>query len=464
MSKRVGRGLLHRWLFFFTCGVIAAGMNEFFWSSPTIRLVSIGVGLFSLTLWLADSLLAHRLEAFLALQPSTPTSQVLFLLFPRAEKATRELSARLSSQQEKLDTVIRRYELLTEHVAAVITIHDAQGTLTYCSPYAEVLTGFALDDIYAKGGHFFENISHPEDRDYFVRARRLNEIGEAFQYRFRFRHKAGMEMWAESRSVPLFSSTGEFSSSLTVTLDVTRTVRYQQQVEDTNRDLEDFTFLVSNNMKEPLFTIQGMNSLLREELGEKVTFSSPEHPCSYIATAAAQLELLVNQVLEYAQLSATDPKLSRLSLASIFDEVLSDFQPKLLAEEVSVSLPSSPPAVLGERRQLHAVFGNILETYLRAHSKGSPMTVEISSSESADPRFVQIDISAEAERIRPEDLASTFRPFRGRDSGSRSRSAALNGPTLTSTKKLIEKLGGTLSASLEGDTRTKLSVQLRKAP
>ena len=204
---------------------------------------------------------------------------------------------------------LERYRLLTENLAAAVIIRNADGQIVYCSPFTEVLTGYSLHEIYHAHDDFFLTVVHDDDREKFQRALKVSACGEAFQFRFRLYHKTGIEMWAEMRTVPVLDQAGAVISSLSIALDVTGAVRYQRQVEEKNRDLQDFTYMVTHDLKAPILTIKGMLGLITEDLKDAMTPELNE-PLEHISKAARRLEALVASVLEYSKLSSAEAALA----------------------------------------------------------------------------------------------------------------------------------------------------------
>ena len=158
-----------------------------------------------------------------------------------------------------------RYKILTDNVAAAVILHQPDGTVLWCSPYTEVLTGFSLSDIYRDKEKFLKAHVHDEDRDIVEKALAIVATGEPFQCRYRFYHKSGISLWLETRTVPVYDHVAQEYVALSITLDVTASVHSQLKVEERNRDLNEFTYMISHDLKAPIVTLRGMLSLLEEE-------------------------------------------------------------------------------------------------------------------------------------------------------------------------------------------------------
>ncbi len=59
---------------------------------------------------------------------------------------------RLKSENQALQ---EKYRLLTDNLAAAVVIRDKSGKISYCSPYTEVITGWAVSEMYSSQEDFF---------------------------------------------------------------------------------------------------------------------------------------------------------------------------------------------------------------------------------------------------------------------------------------------------------------------
>src|SRR5699024_4659717 len=124
---------------------------------------------------------------------------MIFLHF----RAMNELRVQVHTLSNEVVDTSEQYQVLTNNIAAAIIIRDRANNLLFCSPFIEVLTGYSRQEIYEQGEELLTRIIHEDDREIYRRAQKVTAYGEAFQYRMRFFHKSGLEMWTESRTVPI---------------------------------------------------------------------------------------------------------------------------------------------------------------------------------------------------------------------------------------------------------------------
>jgi len=368
----------------------------------------------------------------------------------------RTLSDTVASLSEEREVLNERYKTLTDNLAAAVIIRDMSNRIIYCSPYTEVLTGYSTKEIYATPEDFFRTIIHPGDLENYQRALKVSEFGEAFQFRYRILHKTGIEMWAESRTVPVLDETGEVVASLSITLDVTGTVRYQRQVEEQNRDLHDFTYMVSHDLKAPIFTIKGMVSVIDEDFGPRLDPDLKEI-VGHISQATHRLEQLVTGVLQYSRVSFQENSLERVNLGTIFDEIRRDTERALRDIGGTLTYPADLPELRSDRLKLYQIFSNLIGNSIKYREPTRPLEIVLGVQRLDDKRGLAITVSDNGIGIPGDKLDAVFRPFQRAHTGQIEGS----GIGLATVKKLVEKLGGEVAITKSSPTGTTITVILR---
>ncbi len=354
------------------------------------------------------------------------------------------------------EALMERYQLLAENIAAAIVIRDQSGKIQYCSKFTEVLTGYALGEIYEHQDDFFLAITHQEDRESFKRALTICSCGEAFLLRFRFLHKAGFELWGEMRTVPILDSNGSVSSSLSIILDVTGAVRYQKQIEEKNRDLHEFSYMLTHDLKTPILTIKGMLNVITEDFSAEL---SPELKELYkhITESTQRLEKLVAGVLEYTKITGEEACNQEVDLNSLINDVLDDYQATCQKHQIQISVDRLP-IIISDRTKVYQIFSNLLGNALkyRDSNRQSQITVKLVPTDT--PHLVKISISDNGIGIPQNKLQDIFRPFQRAHKGA----IAGLGIGLASVKKLLDKIDGEIEVESIEYVGSTFTISLRQ--
>ncbi len=365
-----------------------------------------------------------------------------------------------ASLGERFEQMAERYELLTNNLAASVLIEDLNGRVGFCSPYTEVLTGYTVEDFTEGGGTFLESLVVEADRPRFRRARQVSALGEEIVVRYQIKHRSGILLWVETHLVPIGDSEGEIVSLLAVSIDVTASVRYQLKIEEQNRDLNDFTYMVSHDLKAPIFTIKGMASMLREDLAEKLSAEDRES-LTHIIDAADRLERLVKSVIEYSSLSTKEHAETNISLIDVMREVREDLTQQLKDNHGEITVLGELPLVRGDSLWLYQVFTNLVGNAIKYSSPARKLVINI-AIKSQTSELVTIAISDNGLGIPAGKLKDIFRPYkRAHTADPHAARIEGSGIGLASVKKIVEKLGGSVAVSSTEGVGSEFTVTLR---
>ncbi len=335
-----------------------------------------------------------------------------------------------------------QHKLIVTHIAAAVVIRNSTGEIKFCSPYTEVLTGYGLDELMEMGEDFFETLVIEEDRERYRRAMMVASLAEDISVKYRIRHRSGIQLWLETRLVPVCDINGELTSIMGVSIDVSDTLTYQRQIEQQNRDLSDFAYMVSHDLKAPIFTIKGMAAALLEDHGDSLGTDG----CgllNYIVDATKRLELLVSSVIEYSSIATKSTETQDVDLNEIFAQVLADQSELIRSKDGVVELPPELPVVRGNPIRVYQVFSNLIGNAFKYSAVGRRPIVSVSVLQQG--AGIAIDVQDNGRGIPKSNVEDIFRPYQRANHGDVEGS----GIGLACVMKIMDKLGGTVSVETE---------------
>lgn len=351
-----------------------------------------------------------------------------------------ELVYQLKSEN---DVYRDRSQLLINNIAAAVCLMKENGDIEFSSPYTEVLTGYPIDEI--SHGPLLLEIVVEEDKERYERALKVSFLGEDTLVRFRITHKSGFILWLESRLVPVCNFLGDVDSVLSVTIDVTDSLNYQRQIEEQNRDISDFAYMVSHDLKAPIYTIKGMTEALKSDLSPHLTNSSQEL-FRYLDDASKRLESLVASIIEYSSLSTKPVEYETVSLSAVAHQACDDFSELITKSGASITISETLPAVQGNSIRLYQVFSNLIGNALKYRAKDRACKIEITSKQISSHMYL-ISVRDNGQGIPESKLEEVFRPYR-RLHGNEIEGTGIG---LASVKKIVEQLGGSIEVeSIDG--------------
>lgn len=134
-----------------------------------------------------------------------------------------------------------------------------------------------------------------------------------------------------------------------------------KELEKSNHELEQFAYIASHDLQEPLRKIQTFVDLVKDQLSDKVI---AERYFSKINSSAQRMSMLINDVLNYSRLTKTGERFVDTDLNKILKQVLSDFE-LLIEQKQAVITYDNLPVIKGIPLQLGQLFLNLIGNSLK---------------------------------------------------------------------------------------------------
>jgi PAS domain S-box-containing protein len=147
-----------------------------------------------------------------------------------------------------------------------------------------------------------------------------------------------------------------------------------QQLDKSNNNLQEFVYVASHDLQEPLRKITTFTDRLQYKCGPTLTQEANMY-ISRINAAGRNMQLLLEDLLDFSRLSFTDKQYVPVSIEDTINDVLSDLE-ITIAESRAKVLCDNLPEVEGYPSQLRQLFNNLINNSIKF--KKPDTTVEIS--------------------------------------------------------------------------------------
>lgn len=135
-----------------------------------------------------------------------------------------------------------------------------------------------------------------------------------------------------------------------------------------NQELENFTYTISHDLRTPLRGIRNYVDFLREDLGTNIQGESRED-LQRLGQAADELELMVQELLEYSRIGRSDIETEEVDVADLIDSIRSALE---FSSEHEVRVEGELPHLWAPRSLLRQIFQNLIENGLRYNTSEKP--------------------------------------------------------------------------------------------
>lgn len=137
-----------------------------------------------------------------------------------------------------------------------------------------------------------------------------------------------------------------------------------------NEDLQQFAYVASHDLQEPLRMVSSYTSLLFERYGKQLDEKAEKY-INYAVEGAVRMQTLIQDLLTYSRVDTRGAELTRVDLNEIFKYAVENLS-ALISETRAEVTAGSLPLVNGDESQLVAVFQNLIHNSIKFRKKESP--------------------------------------------------------------------------------------------
>ncbi len=212
-------------------------------------------------------------------------------------------------------------------------------------------------------------------------------------------------------------------------------------LERSNEDLEQFAFIASHDLREPLRKLMSFTQLLSS--GRYGSFDEKgQQFVAYIRDAAERMEALINSLLAYSRVTTQSSDCEDVSLAELMEETERDLQ--LRMDECGARIEKDiQGTVMGNRSQLRQVVQNLISNAIKYRTPDKAPVIRITGAPISEQtyRLIVADNGIGFDPQYKDQIFEVFKRLHGRDEYEGT------GIGLAICKKVIERHGGSITAT-----------------
>jgi PAS domain S-box-containing protein len=212
--------------------------------------------------------------------------------------------------------------------------------------------------------------------------------------------------------------------------------RVNAELEERNRELDEFTYIASHDLQEPLRKLTAFSHLLREDM-QKDEREEVSNDLQVISSAAQHMQTLVQDLLALSRSGRKSMKWEEVALDECVTQALDVLEVRV-SETGAQIRRGALPTVRGDRRLLTQLFQNLIGNALKFHGK-EPLLIELSAEKAGNRWILGVDDNGIG--LKPEYAEQIFLPFKqlhGR------HEYGGTGIGLAICRKIVERHGGSI--------------------
>ena len=226
-----------------------------------------------------------------------------------------------------------------------------------------------------------------------------------------------------------------------------------QKLQKNNKELEEFNYVASHDLQEPLRSLCSFSTLLSQDL-EKKDFPKVNVDLNFIQTASKRMHQVVQDMLTLSHVGRSDFSMVAVDLNQCINYVIDEQQPVIKELKANVTTENLP-VVKGDWLQLGRVLQNLLSNALKFHNSGPP---EIRIFAEQKDQAWDIHVKDNGIGIEQRYHEQIFLPFKRLNSRSDTEGSGIG---LTISKRIIDRHHGTISVISGPDQGSDFIIQLK---
>ncbi|MFF2365369.1 ATP-binding protein [Streptomyces sp. NPDC058122] len=228
-------------------------------------------------------------------------------------------------------------------------------------------------------------------------------------------------------------------------------------LQRSNAELEQFAYVASHDLQEPLRKVSSFTQLLQRRYGGQLDARADQY-IDYAVDGANRMQTLISDLLDFSRVGRVHRELQSVDLGSVLERTLSSLSVSI--EETDASITHEPlPHLVADSTQMGMLWQNLIGNAVKFRRPGQAPEIHISAvREDALWRFTVTDNGI---GIAPEYAEKVFVIFQRLHTKDAYKGSGIG---LAMCKKIVEFHGGTISVDPEYRDGTRIAFTLAAAP
>lgn len=311
---------------------------------------------------------------------------------------------------------------------------------------------------------------HPDDRDSCLYTYLTKfKSSEPFDHVFRLMRQDGEYRWIHEFVKPYYGKDKRHTGFVGTCIDITDSKEAiffaNRKLREKNKDLEQFVYIASHDLKEPLRMIDSFGELIQSRFNEGLPEKAQEY-VNCMQTSASRMKTLIDDLLTYSRISSHIKPFIETDLNQVIDEVIIDLDLYIKEYNAKIDIESLP-VIEADASEIKQLCFNILINGLKYHRKDESPKIKVTCKtvSVSDPARSQIEPVNMIELVFKDNGIGfnekykdrIFEPFQRLHGRTEYEGTGIG---LAICRKIIELHHGTIRASSKEGKGSEFIVQL----
>ncbi|MBN2529039.1 MAG: PAS domain S-box protein [Deltaproteobacteria bacterium] len=313
------------------------------------------------------------------------------------------------------------------------SLTGADGTLLEINEAFANMLGYTVSEMLKIN---FANITHPEDIAESQKLIKdlLDGIAETREIEKRYIHKNGSIVWTSVSTRLLRNAENKPVYFVTSINNITPLKDAMAQLERSNRDLEQFAYMASHDLQEPLRMVSSYTQLLAKRYVGKLDEDADEF-IHYAVNGANRMQQLIKDLLQFSRVTTKGKSLEPVDTHSALAEAIGNLE-MMISDKKAIISAAQLPVVMADKGQLVRVFQNLICNAIKFSGESKPNVTVSAQRNKCDWQFCVTDNGIGIDK---KYFDKIFEIFQHLNSSSHYEGTGIG---LAISKRIIERHGG----------------------
>ncbi len=272
-----------------------------------------------------------------------------------------------------------KYRDLVENINDVFYATDENGTITYISPIVSHIMDYHPEDII---GRPFMEFIHEDDLERIMEAFTDIVAGNLHPSEYRVMKKDGGYQWVRTSSRPIKDENGKLLGLRGVLSDIQEKKEREERLEKaltdlekSNKELEQFAYVASHDLQEPLRMVSSYLQLLNRRYGENLDDTAKEF-IDFAVDGSTRMSGLIQDLLKFSRVGTKGKPFEPTEMKEVVDTALKNLEIAIQDHEATVSVDEMPVASV-DAGQMVQLFQNLIGNAMKFNRPGMAPEVKV---------------------------------------------------------------------------------------
>jgi PAS domain S-box-containing protein len=378
--------------------------------------------------------------------------------------------------QEQLQKSEQMLKTVLDHFPGIVFWKDQDSVYLGCNQ--EFATGAGLSSPAEIVGKTDFDMPWAETEAVLYRAddKLVMSSGTAKLHILEMQHQIeGHVIWLDTSKVPFHDLDGNVIGVIGVSTDITEIKQSEEVISAKNKELENYLYIASHDLRSPLVNIQGFSQRLQKQTAkvksiienseiesvakieiDEITNGDIPKTLNFIFSNVTKMDTLISGLLQISRTGRMAMTIRKISMNELLNTVIAAYNFQLTEISAKVVVGQLDDCY-GDENQLNQLFSNIIGNAIKYRDKKRMLVLEIASRTSYNK--VIFSIKDTGMGISPRHIEKIWDVFFRVDSGS---PEAGEGIGLSLAKRIADKHKGKIWAESEEGKGSTFFIELNK--